>query len=161
MADSTGLFRPALVIRREGFHLTWTMTHQAVLTAGCRMGDGRDRSSFDWMAVEADLLGLKRVIPGEGFYLAGSVASQAFFPAMYGMQDNRYPRGVPNGMAGGAGFVGLTLVFLGKIFRCAVATQAVQATWYRVWYGWSFVVQAWESIGRSSDEQQHHERNTS
>ena len=160
VASQARFLRPALVVGRERSHLTRTMTCQAVLPALHGMGNVRDRrcsSHADWMAVEADLVSLEWMVPWEGFDLTGSMARQALFPPCCGMRHGRESRGIANMVARGAGFIGRILVFFGKAFVCAMAAQAVQPACYRVWYRLAFV-QPWESVGRSSDEQQRHQR---
>jgi hypothetical protein len=103
------------------------------------------------MAIEADLVVLERMIPWKRFHLIQAVAGQTGFLAFCEMWHCRDSRRVAKRMAHGTGFVGLTLVFLLKVFVRAMTTDAVQAARYGVWYS-RLLIQSREAIGRSSDE---------
>jgi len=165
VAVKARLLRPALVIGWNGLHFASTMAYQAVSPAFNGMGNDRNLRCCDWlgcvhssnvdlMAVEAKLVGLKRMILRKRLYRTLSMAKQAIVLAFFGVRDCRDALRITNQMALGTGFVGHPLVFFRKVFAPAMTADAIQAAHYRVWHSLA-LIQSWQAIGGSSQRQQH------
>jgi hypothetical protein len=77
------------------------------------------------MAVQAELVGLKRMIPGERFHRTLSMANQAIFLAFFGVRHWRDTLRITDQMAFGTSLVGHPLVLFCKVFAPGMTAQAI------------------------------------